>query len=199
MNNYPPSVCKMIELLCSFPGIGRRGAERMVLAMLKWPAQKTSDLADAISRMLKEISFCPDCGNISENGKKCSICRQGERDISTICVVEDFSQIASIENAFYKGLYHVLGGKLSPLRRQSAEDLNIEQLISRASAPEVKEVILSLSSDVEGRATGVYLCSRLHDCNVKISAPARGIPVSGDITYADGATIAAALKGRTDF
>ncbi len=195
---YPESVEQLISLLKSLPGVGKRSAERMALSMIKWDTEKLEHLAAAVSAAAERISFCPQCGNLSEDDALCGICANPVRDESTICVVEDFSQIFSIEeSAFYKGLYHVLGGKLSPLSGVGPDKLNIAALLKRVNSGDVKEVILALSPDVEGQATAVYLSGQFSGKSIKVTRLAQGLPAGSDISYADAATIGAALTGRT--
>jgi recombination protein RecR len=195
---YPETVEELIGLLKSLPGVGRRSAERMALSIIKWDTEKLEYLASAVSEAAKRISFCPKCGNLSEDDALCVICQNVTRDESTICVVEDFSQIISIEeSAFYKGLYHVLGGKLSPLSGIGPDKLNIASLIKRLEDSEVSEIILALSPDVEGQATAIYLSGQLSGKKIKMTRLAQGLPAGSDISYADAATIGVALSGRT--
>ncbi|NLK83390.1 MAG: recombination protein RecR [Lentisphaerae bacterium] len=197
MNHYPDELNALIELLQSLPGIGRRGASRIALAMLKWSPEKLSCLGGLIESLPRAISFCPDCGNISSHGTSCPICLAPGRDCSIICVVENFTQIIAIENsAFYRGLYHVLGGKLAPLSGNSIDEKNIEKLRLRLELPEVQELILAFSPDVEGQATAAYLENLFSGRSIKITRLAQGLPAGSDISYADSATITAALKGR---
>ncbi len=200
MSQYPDQLNTLIEILTSLPGIGKRGAERMALAMLKWPPEKLAALGNIITGLPESVTFCPDCGNLASSGKQCPVCLTPGRERALICVVEDYTQINAIErSAFYRGLYHVLGGKLSPLSGRHIEDLNIESLLRRVAELEVKEVILALSPDVEGQATASYLSGILAEKQIKITRLAQGLPAGSDISYADAATIGAALKGRREF
>lgn len=200
MSQYPAELSALIELLTSLPGIGKRGAERIALAMLKWQPEKLECLGALITSLPQDVTFCPDCGNLASAGQKCPVCLAPGRDRAVICVVEDFTQINAIErSAFYRGLYHVLGGKLSPLSGRHVEDLNIDSLLRRIDELEATEVILALSPDVEGQATASYLGSLLQGKPLKITRLAQGLPAGSDISYADAATIGAALKGRREF
>ena len=195
---YPETVEELIGMLKSLPGIGRRSAERMALSMIKWDKEKLENLASAVHDASERITFCSTCGNLSEDDELCVICQNPIRDETTICVVEDFSQILSIEeSAFYKGLYHVLGGKLSPLSGIGPDKLNIASLLKRAGENDVKEIILALSPDVEGQATAVYLSGQLAGKGIKVTRLAQGLPAGSDISFADSATIGIALSGRT--
>jgi recombination protein RecR len=198
MSKYPEIIEDIIDVLKSFPGIGARGAERMILAMLKWPNDKLQHLAELLQALPERVTFCAECGNISSDGEHCYICRSHSRNATIICVVENFSQIISLEkSAFFKGLYHVLGGKLAPLAGQGGEDLKISELVERVTKHNVTEVILALSSDIEGQATAIYLAQILQPLNVKVSRLAQGLPAGSDLSYADSATLAVALNNRT--
>ena len=194
---YPEALEEIINHLKRLPGIGKRTAERLALAMLKWKGEKIIAFGESLEKLPLAVTFCPDCGGLAENDQKCLICRNPGRDTKLLCVVEDFSQIMSIENSsFFKGLYHVLGGKISPLENCSAEDLNIDSLIERIEKLEVQEIILALSPDVEGQATAMYIANLFKDKEIKITRLAQGLPAGADISFADAATIGAALSGR---
>lgn len=196
-NQYPEMLEEIISAFKGLPGIGRRTSERIVLAMVKWQPGKLENLGELLRNLPQTVTFCPECGNLAAHGRSCGICESPSRDRNIICVVEDFSQIVSIESsAFYKGIYHVLGGKLSPLENKHAGMLKIDSLLCRIETLQVKEVILALSQDVEGQATAVYIGSLLKGWELKITRLARGLPAGSDISYADSATIGAALNGR---
>jgi recombination protein RecR len=195
---YPEPFEHLIELLKGFPGVGRRSAERMALSLLNWSPDRVVALGDSLCRFHTDITPCPECGNLSEGGAICKICSAHGRDPSTICVVEEASQIISIERSGrYRGLYHVLGGKISPLTGKHPEHLAIESLVVRSRKNGVKEVILALSQDVEGQATCAYVAESLGKIGITITRPALGLPAGSDIAFADAATITAALLGRT--
>lgn len=197
MADYPEIMDELIAGLKTLPGIGRRSAERLALAMLKWPSDKLAHIGSLIQKLPESVTFCPVCGNLAAEGAICAVCADAGRRTSQICVVEDFSQIITIENSgSYRGLYHVLGGRLSPLENRSVADLAIEPLLRRLEAGAVKELILALSPDVEGRATAIYLAGLCEKLVEQITRPAQGLPAGADITYADSATISAALAGR---
>ncbi len=194
---YPEALEEIIIHLKRLPGIGRRTAERLALAMLKWKGEKIIAFGESLQKLPLTVTFCPECGGLAENDEKCLICQAPGRDTKLLCVLEDFSQIMSIESSsYYKGLYHVLGGKLSPLQNRSAADLNIDTLLQRIDKLEIREIILALSPDVEGQATAVYIANLLKDKAVKITRLAQGLPAGADISFADAATIGAALTGR---
>lgn len=194
---YPEAVEELVFYFKQLPGIGKRGAERLALALLNWDKEKIKLLGANVIRLAEQVTPCPRCGALSENNAPCSICQDIHRDTSTLCVVETMSQLAAIENGrIYRGRYLVLGGRLSPLDGETGENLNFALLKQRASDGEVKEVILALSSDVEGRATAAYTAELLKDCPVTVTQPALGLPAGANISFADGATIAAAFTGR---
>ena len=196
--DYPEALEEVIALLKRFPGVGRRSAERMAMALLKWDEEQIRSLGDAVRAIPDRIGRCPECGNIAPAGMSCAVCSDPTRDRSTICVVEEPPQLFAIEKGGgYRGLYHVLGGKLSPLDGENGENLALEPLLQRtAGGSGVVEVILALGSDVEGRATAVYVAELLKQNPVRISQPARGLPAGADLSYADGATIRAAFAKR---
>lgn len=196
-HDYPIAFQELANLLKALPGIGRRSAERMVFTMLKWPPEKLALLGMAVLELQKRITLCPECGNLSSNGALCGVCMNQSRDKTIICVVEEASQIYNIENSgLFKGVYHVIGGKLSPLEGKGIKDTSIQALIKRIEADAVTEVILAFSSDVEGQATSIYIGEELKRKNVSVTRLAHGLPAGSDISYADSATIAAALHGR---
>lgn len=195
---YPEALEELIAYFKLLPGVGRRGAERMVLSMLDWDADQQRDFGRALAALPENIGYCPDCGAVCAPQKKCDICADLRRDRSQICVVETMSQLFAVEKGnYYRGCYVVLGGRISPLDGEDGSSLNIPLLRRRAADPETKEIILALSSDVEGRATAAFLAEQLADLPVKLTRPALGLPAGANLSYADGATIAAAFSGRT--
>lgn len=197
---YPEALETLLELLRGVPGVGRRSAERMALAILKWDDSKIQALSETLRDLKSRVTLCPQCGNLSSDGAACSICSSPLRDPSAICVVEESAQIRTIEaGSVFKGLYHVLGGRLAPLEGKTADSLSIAKLDERLADGSVKELILALSPDVEGQATAVYIANRLKGRGLRISLLARGLPAGSDLSYADPATVAAALHGRTPF
>lgn len=200
---YPKALLEMMELLKTLPGIGKRSAERMALAILKWDNSKLGALSENLRTLRERVGICSVCGNLADGSGKnalCSFCASPARDHTSLCVVEDPSQIRAVEaGGVFHGLYHVLGGRIAPLEGKSAEDLSIATLEQRIAQGSFREVILALSPDVEGQATCVYLANRLKNKDLRISKLARGLPAGSDLAYADPATIAAALSGRTGF
>ncbi|HCE46370.1 MAG TPA: recombination protein RecR [Lentisphaeria bacterium] len=196
-HEYPEGFQNLINLLKTLPGVGRRTAERMAFSMLKWPPEKLAEFGTAICELRRSTTSCPECGNLSSSGSLCSICASSSRDKTMICAVEESVQIYNIEQSgLFKGVYHVIGGKLSPLEGKGIGDLNIKALLKRIEIQNVKEVIIAFSSDVEGQATSIYIAEELKKKNVHVTRLAQGLPAGSDISYADSATIAAALHGR---
>ena len=197
-NSYPEAVEELIAALRKLPGIGRRGAERMALGLLKFPAEELELFGETISSLPRRVGVCRICGNLTEAGELCPICSSPRRDESVICVVEDFTRIAGIEKSGgFNGLYHVLGGRLSPLDDESEDTLRINALEERLATGKVKELILALGGDIESRATAIYLARKFENQVAKITKLAQGLPAGGDLAYADSATILAALNGRS--
>ena len=194
---YPLAVESLINELRRLPGVGRRGAERMALAMLKFPAEDLQSFGELIIQLPDQLGRCSICGNLTEAGEPCPICTSQRRDRSIICVVEDFTRIAGIEKSGgFRGLYHVLGGRISPLDDEQEDALRIEALAQRLESGEVKELILALGGDIESRATALYLAKKFEGKVERITKLAQGLPAGGDLAYADSATILAALNGR---
>ncbi len=194
---YPEAVEALVDSLKQLPGIGRRGAERLAMAMLEWESDKLSFLGTLIRELPETVGRCPECGILADSGELCSICRRSDRDPALICVVEHMPQAFAIESTGnFTGRYHVLGGRLSPLDSEHGAGLNLSGLLDAANSGKLREVILALGTDVEGRATAVYLAELLAPSGVKVTRPALGLPAGANLSYADGATITAALAGR---
>lgn len=188
-----------VEEISRLPGIGKKTALRLVLHLLKQPEQQSLQLSQAITELRSRIRYCSECMNISDD-EVCAICTSHRRDKSIICVVEDMRDVMAIENTSqYRGLYHVLGGVISPIDGVGPSDLHIEKLIQRVEQedPNVKEVILALSPTMEGDTTSFYLMRKLKPLNVRISTIARGIPIGGELEYADEITLGRSIQGRT--
>jgi len=197
MNQYPAGLEKVVELLKGLPGLGRRSSERIALALLAWPQDKLDVFAESVGELKRRVTFCPECHNLAENGERCAICASPGRDHRIVCVVEEPGQIVNIEKTgLYQGVYHVLGGKLAPLQGKGPESLHLDTLRQRLADGEVQELIIALSSDVEGRATALYLAELFQSDRLKITRLASGLPAGSDISFADSATIAAAFSGR---
>jgi len=182
--------------LAKLPGIGRKTALRLTYHLLKQSPDQSKRLADALRTLAEKVRPCTQCFNLTEE-ELCSICRDPRRDAGVICAVEEASDIGAIERSGeFRGVYHVLGGRLSPLDGIGPEDLTIPQLETRVSAGIVREVIIATNPSIEGETTALYVQRRLARHPVTISRIARGLPVGGDLEYADGVTIAQALTAR---
>ena len=189
-------IARAVEAFAALPGIGPKTAQRLTFHLLRQPPETVRDLAEAIVRMKESVHFCSVCGNVTDVDP-CSICRSDRRDRATICVVEDPLAVMTLERTrIYKGLYHVLHGALDPLHGITVEDLKIEELVKRVDGDTVKEVILATNPNVEGDTTAGYLERRLAPLGVHVTRLARGLPVGGDLEYADEVTLARALEGR---
>lgn len=190
-----------VNQVSKLPGIGKKTALRLVLHLIKDRPESTFALTDALSKLRAQIRFCSCCNNISDTDV-CPICTSHKRERSIVCVVEDTRDVMAIENTSqYAGLYHVLGGVISPINGVGPADLKIESLISRLTTgdTQVKEVILALSPTMEGDTTAFYINKRIKDLPLKISVIARGVPVGGDLEYADEITLGRSIVGRTLF
>lgn len=182
--------------LSKLPGIGRKTALRLTYHLLKQPVAHSRRLADALVTLAERVHPCSCCFNLTEE-ELCTICRDSRRDTAIICAVEESSDIGAIERAGeFRGVYHVLGGRLSPLDGIGPDDLTIPQLESRVSKGEVQEVIIATNPSIEGEATALYVQRKLSPYSLTVTRIARGLPVGGDLEYADGVTIAQALTAR---
>jgi len=189
---------KLIKAFSRLPGIGEKTAGRLTYHLLKTPAEETNQLAEAILELKENVTFCSICRNITEQDP-CEICGDLRRDRSVICVVEEPSDIRAIEvSGSFRGLYHVLGGRLSPLDGVDPDDLSIDLLVQRIekSDPGISEVIVATNPSVEGDATALYIQRLLADKNVSVSRIACGLPAGGHLEYMDSITISQALQGR---
>ena len=182
--------------LARLPGIGRKTALRLTYHLLKQPPEQSRRLADALQTLSEKVRPCSRCFNLTEE-ELCQICRDPRRDAALICVVEDAADIGAIERAGeYRGQYHVLGGRLSPLDGVTPDDLTIPQLLRRVEEGGVREIILATNPSLEGEATALYVQRQLTTFGLTVTRIARGLPVGGDLEYADGVTIAQALSAR---
>ncbi|WP_350291272.1 recombination mediator RecR [uncultured Croceitalea sp.] len=185
--------------MSQLPGIGKRTALRLVLHLLKQPEERTTYLAGSLMKLREEINFCSSCHNISDTAL-CEICSNPKRDESLICVVEDIRDVMAIENTSqYLGLYHVLGGKISPMEGVGPQDLNIVSLVKKVKSGKVKELIFALSSTMEGDTTNFYMYKQLEGCDVTTSTIARGISVGDELEYADEITLGRSILNRVPF
>src|SRR5688572_9305145 len=190
-----------VNQISKLPGIGKKTALRLVLHLVKDRQENTFALTEALNNLRSHIRFCKSCNNISDT-ELCPICTSHKRERTIVCVVEDTRDVMAIENTSqYAGLYHVLGGVISPINGVGPADLKIESLIERLNNGEtqVKEVILALSPTMEGDTTAFYINKRIKDLPLKISVIARGVPVGGDLEYADEITLGRSILGRTLF
>ncbi len=188
-----------VNEVSQLPGIGKRSALRLVLHLLKRPKEQTNTLAEALTKLVGEIKRCKKCNTISDIDV-CEICVNPNRDHNTICVVEDIRDVMAIENTTqYKGVYHVLGGKISPIEGVGPKDLSIEPLIAKAKEQEVQEVIFALSSTIEGDTTNFYIFKQLEKFHIKTSTIARGISVGDELEYADEITLGRSIVNRIPF
>jgi len=188
----------VIEELSKLPSIGRKSAQRLALFLVKKEKQELEELISALTFLKDNIKFCERCFNISAN-EICNICLSEKRDKSIICVVEEASDVIAIEKTNeYNGLYHVLGGVLSPLAGISAHDLKIKELLTRFENENILEIILAINPDTEGETTSLYLARLIKPFNIKVTRIARGIPIGGDLEFADEATIGRAMLNRMD-
>jgi recombination protein RecR len=193
-----PLLENLIQELHRLPGIGKKTAQRLALFILRAPEEYAADLANAVLRVKKDIHFCKNCFNITE-GDLCSICTDSRRDLSTICVVEDIVDIFAIEKSKeYRGVYHVLGGVISPLAGVLPSDLKIQELLERAGDPRVTEILLALNPSTEGEATMIYLSNAIKQTGKKITRIASGIPLGAHLEYIDDATIGRAILSRRE-
>ena len=184
--------------LARLPGIGRKTALRLAFHLLKAPSDDARRLARAIVTMRERVRPCDVCGNLTE-ASPCPICANPRRDGAIVCVVEEASDIMAIERTGeYRGMYHVLGGRLSPLDGIGPAELNVEPLVRRAGGGEVREVVLATNPSVEGEATAAYLGRLLGPLGVRVTRIARGLPVGGDVEYADVVTLSRSLEGRQE-
>lgn len=188
-----------VNEVAMLPGIGKRTAMRLVLHLLKQPAEQTLLLTDAVTKMRNEIIYCQNCHNISDFAV-CEICNNSSRDHSIICVVEDVRDVMAIENTrMYKGIYHVLGGKISPIEGISPSQLNINSLVEKVKQQKVSEIIFALSSTMEGDTTNFYIFKQIKLFSINVSTIARGISVGDELEYADEVTLGRSLLQRIPF
>jgi recombination protein RecR len=188
-----------VNEMAQLPGIGRRTALRLVLHLLKQPKEQTQYLAEALKNFREEIKLCKNCHNISDM-ELCEICTNKRRDPELICVVEDIRDVMAIENtAQFKGFYHVLGGKISPIEGIGPHNLTIEDLVQKVERGGIKEIILALSSTMEGDTTNFYIYRRLQKHEVNLTTIARGISVGDEIEYADEVTLGRSIINRVPF
>lgn len=188
-----------VDEFSSLPGIGRKTALRLVLFLLKQDNDDVERFGNTILRMKKEIKYCKNCHNISDT-ELCTICSDNYRDKETVCVVESIRDVMSVENTQqYSGVYHVLGGIISPIDGIGPADLNIDSLVKKAEEEQIKEVVLALSTTMEGDTTNFYIYKKLKNTGVEITTLARGLAIGDDLEYADEITLGRSIQNRTKF
>lgn len=193
---YDGIVQDLIDELGRLPGVGPKSAQRIAFHLIEADAEVANSLASTLQEVKKRVRFCEVCGNISES-ERCSICVDPKRDLSAICVVEESKDISAIERTReFRGLYHVLGGAISPIAGVGPDQLRIKDLMKRLSDPGIREVILATNPNLEGEATATYLSRLLGSMEITVSKLASGLPVGGDLEYADDMTLGRAFEGR---
>jgi recombination protein RecR len=194
----PEPVTRLIEAFSQLPGIGPKTASRLTFYLLRRPAEQALALAGALTELKQKVVFCTSCFNITEVSP-CAVCSDEGRDRTTICAVEEPLDVLAIERTGeYRGLYHVLHGALSPVEGIGPDELRINELVARAKTGAVKEVLLATNPNLEGEATAMYIARLLQPLNVRVTRLARGLPVGGDLEYADAITLSRALQGRQE-
>lgn len=187
---------KAVENLSRFPGVGKKSALRMALFLLKRSEGETIELSESLLKMRTQIQYCQQCFNLSD-GPLCNVCSSPSKDISIVCIVKDFQDVIAIENTGqYNGLFHVLGGLISPVDGIGPSDVKIPELLSRVKENDIKEAVIALSSTLEGDTTEYYIAKKLREIGVKVSTLSKGIAVGGELEYADEITLARSIKNR---
>ena len=194
-----PPVQRLIDEFNRLPGIGPKSAQRLTYHLIRMPEEQAKSLASAITSMKNQIILCSVCFNITETDP-CDICLNNSRERSKLCVVEQPLDVVALERtSSFDGLYHVLHGSISPINGIGPEDLKIRELLERMRTETFDEIILAMNPNLEGEATSMYINRLIGDLGARITRPARGLPVGGDLEYADDATLGRALEGRQDF
>ncbi len=198
MSFFPPSLERLTDCFAALPGIGRKSAQRLAFHVISLPEGEAEDFADAILLARRSVVCCPVCQNLCEGGE-CAICSSDKRDKSTVCVVAQPRDVASIERSReYGGVYHVLHGVLSPMNHIGPDDLRISQLVERVAGGGIDEVIMATNPDTEGDATAMYISRLLKPFGVRVTRIAYGIPVGSNLEFTDDATLLRALEGRRE-
>jgi len=194
----PEPVTRLIEAFAQLPGIGPKTASRLTFYLLRRPVEQTEGLAEALRDLKQRIVFCQSCFNITESSP-CAICQDEGRDRAVLCVVEEPLDVLAIERTGeFKGLYHVLHGAISPVEGIGPDELRINELLARLKGGEAREVLLATNPNLEGEATAMYLARQIQPLGVRVTRLARGLPVGGDLEYADAVTLSRALEGRQE-
>ncbi len=195
---YTPAVARLVEELSKLPGVGPKTAQRLAFHLLKVPEEEARSLAEAILDAREKVAYCRRCFNFAQE-ELCEFCRDGRRDPSLVCVVERPQDIVAVEKTGeFRGLYHVLGGAISPIDGIGPEELRIRELLERVRREGIREVIVATNPRVEGEATAMYLANLLKPLGVRTTRIASGLPVGGDLEYADEVTLGRALRGRLE-
>lgn len=195
---YTPPIARLVEELTRLPGVGPKTAQRLAFHLLKVPPEEARSLAEAIVEAREKVTFCARCFNFAQ-GELCEFCMDTRRDPTLVCVVERPQDIVAVERTGeFRGLYHVLGGAISPIDGIGPEELRVRELLDRVRKEDIREIIVATNPRVEGEATAVYLANLLRPLGVKATRIASGLPVGGDLEYADEITLGRALKGRQE-
>jgi recombination protein RecR len=198
MSATPKAVTRLVEELCRLPGVGPKTGSRLAYYLLRAPAEQALALAEAIRQVKEHTVVCGVCFNIAESSP-CSVCSDASRDASQICVVEEPLDVLAIERTRqYHGLYHVLHGAISPVDGIGPEELRVRELLVRAQSGAVREVLMATNPNLEGEATAMYIARQIIPLGIRVTRLARGLPIGGDLEYADEVTLAQALEGRRD-
>ena len=196
MNYYPPSIRNAIKQISRLPGIGEKTAERLAMHILRAPRAEAENLAHSILNLKQNVRLCRRCYSLSD-GDVCNICRDQGRNARLLCVVEQPADMVSLEKSgAFNGLYHILGGTLSPMNGIGPGDIRIGELLSRLGKEHIEEVVLATSTTVEGESTASYLADKIAGHNVKVTRIASGVPIGGDLKYVDQVTLRKAMEGR---
>ncbi|MBO5034546.1 MAG: recombination protein RecR [Oscillospiraceae bacterium] len=199
MEYFPPALEALIEQFARLPGVGKKSAQRLAFFVLGLPDEDAQAFSDAILAAKKSISLCPVCQNFTEGEGLCPICQSSKRDETTVCVVADPKDVNALERSReYNGRYHVLHGVISPMNHVGPDDLHIKELLERVAHGEIREVIMATNPTTEGEATAMYLSRLLKPFGVKVTRLAYGVPVGGQLEFADDATLTRALEGRQE-
>jgi len=196
--SFARPISRLIDQLTRLPGVGPKTAQRLAFHLLNWPEAEVEQLAGAMVDARRRVRRCSICANLTDQ-ETCPICSDANRDQTCLCVVEDPRDVAAMERTRgFRGVYHVLHGAISPLDGIGPEQLGLPALVSRVTRTNVREVIVATNPDVEGDATALFLADLLRPCSVRVTRLARGLPVGGDLEYADEVTLAKALEGRRE-
>lgn len=196
MNRFPPHLIKLIEFLKKLPGVGKKSAERYAFHIIQWQQQELSEFAGALASSREKLPFCTECGCLTQE-QICPFCDLQARSTEIICIVSHFKDVFALEETHeYKGLYHVLGGLLSPLEGKNPELLNIPSLRQRIQNLDIKEAVIAIDATLEGDATALYLKKELEGLGIHVSRLALGLPMGSSLDYVDGGTLARAFAGR---